>query len=457
MSALFNTAWNNGQAVLTEQSARRNQQDEQAIAQADKWLKYGVWAYFLLIIFEGALRKWALPALATPLLVVRDPIAVWLMFKVWQRNIFPTYTYLTGVLIIGIISIFTALTLGHGSLPVAIYGARILLIHFPMMFMIGVIFTREDVVQVGRVCLWLAVPMTVLVTLQFYSPQSAWVNRGIGGDIAGAGFSGAMDYFRPPGTFSFTTGNTQFYSFLACYIFYFWLNPKEVNRLLLMAATAAFLVAIPISISRSLFFQTGVAMLFALFAMVRRPQYFSKLAPLAIGSILGLLLLSKISFFQTAMLAFTDRFVNANESEGGVEGVLLDRYLGGLVGAFTTDVPLPFFGYGAGMGTNVGSMILTGGQTFLISEGEWGRLIGELGTLLGTAVIIFRLGFCLDLALGAYRKISTDILPWMLLSFALLIIPQGQWAQPTTLGFSTLLGGLMLASFKDEEKSSAQL
>jgi len=35
----------------------------------------------------------------------------------------------------------------------------------------------------------------------------------------------------------------------------------------------------------------------------------------------------------------------------------------------------------------------------------------------------------------------------MLLSFALLIIPQGQWAQPTSLGFSTLIGGLMIACF----------
>ena len=44
-------------------------------------LKKGIWLYFLLLIFEGALRKWLLPGLATPLLVVRDPIAMFLLFR----------------------------------------------------------------------------------------------------------------------------------------------------------------------------------------------------------------------------------------------------------------------------------------------------------------------------------------------------------------------------------------
>ena len=42
----------------------------------DNSLKIAIWLYLLLWIFEGALRKWILPSLATPLLVVRDPIAI---------------------------------------------------------------------------------------------------------------------------------------------------------------------------------------------------------------------------------------------------------------------------------------------------------------------------------------------------------------------------------------------
>jgi hypothetical protein len=47
-----------------------------------KNLKKGIWLYFLLLIFEGALRKW-LPFCLTPLLVIRDPLAIYLLFTAY--------------------------------------------------------------------------------------------------------------------------------------------------------------------------------------------------------------------------------------------------------------------------------------------------------------------------------------------------------------------------------------
>ena len=53
--------------------------------------------------------------------------------------------------------------------------------------------------------------------------------------------------------------------------------------------------------------------------------------------------------------------------------------------------------------------------------------------------------------LKAYKEIkNSNVLPWILESFALLMIPQGQWAQPTTLGFSVMAGGLVLATLNRE-------
>ncbi len=92
---------------------------------------------------------------------------------------------------------------------------------------------------------------------------------------------------------------------------------------------------------------------------------------------------------------------------------------------------------------------------FLIAEGEWGRVIGELGDLFGILLIFLRLGFCVDLTVRAYKKLaSSDFLPWLLLSFALLNIPQGKWAQATALGFSTFIGGLVLSSLNPTIKSN---
>ena len=412
-------------------------------------LKRGIVVYFLLLIFEGALRKWVLPGLATPVLVIRDPIAIWLIIKAMKKGLLPSNIFISLMVVVSVTSIFTALFLGHKSLIVAAFGARILLIHFPLIFVIGRVLTPQDVVRIGKLSLWISIPMTVIIALQFYSPQSAWINRGIGGETSGGGFDGAMGYFRPPATFSFTNGTTLFYSFCAPFIFYFWLHKKDVNILMLIAATVGLLAAIPLSISRSLFFSVGVSAIFTLMAIFKKPKYLGSIFLIVLALLVSLTFLSHSGFFQTATQAFTSRFETANKIEGGVKGVLGDRYFGGMIGALTASSHLPFFGYGLGMGTNVGGMLLTGKTTFLISEGEWGRLIGEMGTLFGLIVIFLRLALCAKISVLCYKKLTVgDLLPWMLLSFALLQIPQGQWAQPTSLGFSTMIGGLIIASCK---------
>jgi hypothetical protein len=430
--------------------------------ESDSLLKKGVWAYFFLLIFEGALRKWILPGLATPLLVIRDPIALWLVLTAWKRGMLPFNIYLNLMVIVGIISIFTAGFLGHGNLGVALFGARILIIHFPLMFVIGKIFSREDVISLAKASLLMAIFMAILIFLQFNSPQSAWVNRGVGGDMEGAGYSGALGYFRPPGTFSFTTGVTLFFTYVAPLVCYFWLSSEKVNKFILIGATIALLASIPLSISRSLFFGVGVTFIFTFIAVSRQPKYLARILGASVFILIALVILSKTPFLSKPTEVFTARFENASESEGGVKVALVDRYLGGMVGALSGNTFVPFWGYGVGMGTNVGSMLLSGKITFLISEGEWGRLIGELGPLMGILTVLIRLGFCATITIAAYKKlVKGDLLPWLLLSNLLLVVPQGQWAQPTSLGFSTLIGGLIIASFRQSaikiEESTPQV
>ncbi len=412
-------------------------------------LKVGIWIYFLLLIFEGCFRKWFLPSLSTPLLVIRDPVAIWLVAKCWQRGLFPSSIYLNGMIVIGVISIFTAVFFGHGNILVALFGARVLLFHFPLIFVIQQVFNRNDVIKIGEITLWITIPMTVLIAMQFYSPQSAWVNRGVGGDLAGAGYSGANGFFRPPATFSFTTGTAAYYGFVACYILYFWLDSKHVNKLVLTAATLAMFAAIPLSISRTVFFQVLLTVVFTLFAVLRKPKYIGKVVIAIAGGIVIFVILSQTSFFSTALEAFTSRLTTASDNEGGVKGTFGNRFLTGLSLAFTQASDKPYFGYGIGMGTNVGSMLLSGSKTFLIAEDEWSRLTGELGALMGLFVIFIRTGLTVKIGLASYRKLAVnDFLPWLLLSYGTLTLSQGGWAQPTYLGFSVVIGGLMLASLK---------
>jgi hypothetical protein len=418
-----------------------------AVGQPASLLKKMIWVYFLLLLFEGALRKWVLPALATPLLVIREPIALLIIMLAIRDGLFKVNFFLNSMLILGILGFFAAIFVGHGNMIVALYGSRVLLLHFPLIFIMGAALTREDVIQFGKVTLMLAIPMAILLVFQFYSPQSAWVNRGVGGDTAGAGFGGAMGYYRPPGTFSFTIGTTLFFGFAACFIFYFWFNAHYIKKWVLWLSTASLLIAIPVSISRGLFFQVGVILLFAVFASVTSVKNLIKIVSALLGVVVIMMIFSQTPVFQTGTEAFIERFTTASSVEGGLEGTLGERYLGGMFSAFSSTEEMPFWGYGAGMGTNVGSMLLTGSVQYLVAEGEWPRIAGEFGPFLGICIILIRLALSWNFTVKAYRMLrQSDLLPWMLLSFTLLSVPQGSTAQPTSLGFIVMISGLLAAS-----------
>ena len=83
-------------------------------------LNRAIWLYLILLIAEGALRKWVLPGLATPLLIVRDPIAAFMIFQAFRLNILPTTPVFFLSYFIAIISVFAAVLIGHGSLNLSL-------------------------------------------------------------------------------------------------------------------------------------------------------------------------------------------------------------------------------------------------------------------------------------------------------------------------------------------------
>ena len=418
-------------------------------------IRSGIWVYLILLIFEGALRKWVLPGLAGPLLIIRDPVAIWILFMAWQQDIFPSNKFVNVIAGVCVLSLITTMVIGHGNIVVAIYGARILLIHFPLIFVISRVLTRKDILEFGKILMWISIPMTILMGLQFYTPQSSLVNRSVGGGAEGAGFSGALGYFRPSGTFSFTNGLSLFYNLVGCYVVYFWVRTGKVNTVLLIAATFALIISIPLSISRLLLFQLVLTLAFAVSYIVRKPQNIGKAVFIAVVGFAAMALVSNLSFFQTATDALSARLDNAADSEGGLRGTLVDRFLGGLASAIQDTGETPFFGFGLGMGTNAGAQLVKGDRAFLISEGEWGRLVGEMGLALGLTAIIVRLLLCFRMLVKSFKILKTDdLLPWLFVSFSLLLVGQGQWAQPTNLGFSTFVGGITIAAIRTGGKQA---
>lgn len=429
------------------------------LTEGEPYVRYrmAIWIYLFLLIFEGAIRKWVLPGLATPLLLVRDPIVIWLycvaMQKGWLEN-----NYVKVMCFISTISLMLTLAVGHQSLPVAFFGWRIYFFHFPMIFIIAKLLSRRDILKIGKFILYVSIPMTILIVLQFRSPQSAWVNMGVGGEES-AGFQGAMGYMRPPGTFSFTTGYICYQAIVGCYLLFFLVENRllqkdlQISQIALYIMLACYLIAIPTSISRTNFFQTIVFLFFLFIAALRKNSLKGKFLKFVIIGVAVISFMLSIGIGNEAISAFIERFTTANEVEGGMKGVVGDRYAGGLFAAFI-DLNIPFFGYGLGLGTNVGAKLM-GGDMYSFGfngEVEWTRIVGECGYIIGWSIIFLRLIFSIDVLKKSYHSLvyNEDLLSWMLCAGMLLTVPQGQWAIPTNLGFSILAGGLTLAAVKND-------
>jgi hypothetical protein len=403
-----------------------------------------IWLYVILWLIEGGLRRWFLPGLATPLLLVRDPLVILIYYLAAKHKLFPFNGFVSWGLFLAGITVLNALILGHGNLFVAIYGARCDFLHVPLIFIMGKVLRRQDLLNLSKMALIIAVPFTVLLVAQFYKPQDAWVNRGVGGNMEGAGFDGALDRYRPPGTFSFITGPSLLYPMLtACW--FALLLTRKLPMWLMIAAGGAILVAIPISISRTLALNVILVAGVGVAALIVGGRFSVKLAAqVGVAGAVLYFLAGHSHVFKDGMEAFGARWEMATTNSGGFKSAIIDRMLEDLVGSLGSIRP---YGAGTGFSTNVGQKSLTAEVGFGGSEGEWGRLIFDDGYTLGGLLIFYRV--CLALAVAAasvraWRQGSTVSLVFAATCFQMLV--HGHWGQTTTLGATVIAAGLTLAA-----------
>jgi hypothetical protein len=68
------------------------------------------------------------------LLIIRDPVAAWLLYTAWRYDQLPSNLYLFVVFFCGILGFFTTMLIGHGNFVVAMYGERIWFCTSPLCF-----------------------------------------------------------------------------------------------------------------------------------------------------------------------------------------------------------------------------------------------------------------------------------------------------------------------------------
>ncbi len=419
-----------------------------------KILKWLLWLYLTLWIFEGALRKWILPGLASPLLVVRDPILLLMYALALVKGVFPRGAFIVWIAGISFVALAFSLIGSQAPLVVQIFGYRADFLHLPLVFLIPNLINRDDLRKVGRWALLVSLPMSFLVLLQFAAGSGSRLNVGVGGE--GTMLDAAYGHIRPSGTFSFGNGLGSFTGTVAAFCVYGALEKKVFPRLLWLASLPALAVMILLSGSRAVVGLVVIVLATVLLICLVRPRFVGAAAKIAGVCGLGTLAAGSFAVFRQGMEIFAYRFGDATDVRQG----FVDRFFSMFLTPFDLIGVVDFYGVGLGMGTNVGAgLLLEGKRKFLYSEGELGRVMIESGPVVGPIYLLLRVAIVFFLFGQAMRTLRRDghPLPLLLLGACAVDMILGQFGQATVLGFATIAGGLCLAANRpgaDEEPAA---
>jgi len=401
---------------------------------------------FMLIVIEGALRKWVSNSLSLPLILLRDLLALWLVFHAWRngclrlRNKVVAALFFWSLLVMawGLVQIVG----GQSSPVILIIGLRFWLLY--TWFAVAAAYSMNEadyrfaIFTIG----WTMLLMAPLAVVQHFAPPGTFINAQTEGDEEGV-FQVVAGVVRTTGTFSFTSG-FAFFMTLAAPMVFGVLSARKRNLkqyLFAIALLVAFFVGALVSGSRTAVVSSGA--MFGAYLLGR--LMFSKMRdkPVAFAAVVVALVLLAVFafFFQDAILATQTRFEQASEAEDFWGRVVVIFF--GEPGVYDQ---LDFLGHGFGYGSNLANFVRTGATAdgvFALAEAEPGRIMLE-GGMLGMVYILFKF---VAIALGLWKafRISTrtnspfPALVWLTVALA--------WITWTSVGQLTANGllGVVLA------------
>lgn len=418
-----------------------------------------IYFYLLLLIFEGALRKWALPEFSNPLLIVRDPVVIFIYVFAIAGGVFPRNGYVITLAIITALSWAVSFLVLLPYIPpqwvllITGYGVRSNFLHLPLIFILPKVFDFDDVKRIGWCTILGMIPMGMLMAAQFRASPDSFLNRAAGPG-EGLQISAGGGKIRPPGTFSFISGAIFYLSTTAAFLLHAVLSRLPYRIWILAASVLALVVGVGVSGSRAAVLEVGLVAACLGVILVLRPNLLNNFGRSLLLAIIVLWAVTRVPVFREGIGILSDRFVESAEaSDTTVAGGLLSRTLEGFTEPFYGMDRMPTWGYGLGLGTNGGARFLIGHSAFLLAENEWSRVMMESGPIIGLMFILWRVVLAFYILYLALRQLLRfgQTLPLFLCAAGFFPLLNGSFGQPTSAGFAAVLSGLCLAAMNVKE------
>jgi hypothetical protein len=426
-----------------------------------------VMVLYLLVLLEGALRKWVAPEYSRWIFFIRDPFLIWAYWLATRHALWPLrsawFRASVGMAVMGVLLLVVQTASGGFSeqrLILSIHGYRSYFLYAPLAFLVAAQFRQADLARLYRWTLWLAMPIAVLVTAQFFASPGAVINVGIAAEeeLQFRGLTATAERVRPMGPFASGAGQQQFVATafaIALGLFIMTAAQRRIAGPTLWVGTAAVLVCLGLSGSRGTVLQCALAVLFALFvgligrggALKGRALFWTLSLPIA-----ALLLYPIVLPEGHASLSERWAAADAVESRnftGGTAG----RALLGFVDFTRLWDQVPLLGYGLGYGSNASITLkatVDGVMPGQLAETDFARHMVDLGPVFGLAYIGFRFAFTAWLAVMVLRvtRQAADPMPMLLLSYVAAVLSAGQITGQGAINFyGWLFAGVLMAAW----------
>jgi hypothetical protein len=360
----------------------------------------GVQTLLVVVIIEGAIRKWFLPSFSEMVYFYKDILMVATLIGYWRkRRKAPLVIKRQLALVSTLVAVFVVYALVAFGLPggppvlIGLLGVKAYCLYIPMAFITPRAFPdKERLIRFLRWYLVIVLPVAVIGAMQFLdSDTQSSLNRyaveaGAATEIAGFSSRSGKNFVRITGTFSYITGLAvylpiMFALLLAMTALYLKRGLTRAQKALYYGALGATVVTCFMTGSRgSLLSMLVVAVIFYLFTSGR--QAFRRLRQIAM--ITAILWVAFSNFFPEAFDAFYNRaFAGEQQVDEGKSRLM------SLLGLPTEEVSYAgIFGYGIGWTQNAVpalikrfNMAAQQNPIPIPSEGEAGRVTLELGVL----------------------------------------------------------------------------
>jgi hypothetical protein len=342
----------------------------------------------LLVIFEGAIRKWLLPGSQDLVYFAKDVffLGAYIGFFKDRSRLRLSYPQAPGLyagLMLGVaMGLFEIFNPQLPNLSLGLLGFKAYFLYMPLLFVVPAVFPNDQALArfLKRYVL-LAIPVGLLAVAQFFSPQGSFLNTyAQPTEVWAITTFGSSQFVRTTGTFSYISGFTSYLlaSTLLILMILTTTRWRFRGNLPVYAALGMTVLAMLMSGSRGPVFL--LALLFPLYwwlAVVRERQSGRTLVRLLLG--LGLLAAGLGSAGEEAFTAF-------NQRASGTRGDLIGRLVTPFVAPFDALPSTGPLGYGIGATHQAATAVTKGIVPYswlggIQTEAESGRVMLELGPL----------------------------------------------------------------------------